>query len=173
MTDYPIHADFKLLYWGVEDYLDESNAFLSHIGLFIKTAEDKLSNSNLYSMDCDEFYFAKGYGNTFRDSFIITACSFSEICLKKYIEKCTLIYKNEIPHPKRENVIDYLKKLDKEHFKIGIDFNNTAVVDFKGLQALRNAIVHSGSTFQDVLKYKPQIKQLARKYKSIEIFNDE
>lgn len=172
MIEYPIHADFKLIFWEVEDYLEESTAFLSQISLFIKNAEEKLSNSKLYSMDCNDFYFAKNYGNTFRDSFIVTACSFSEVYLKKYIEKCIEIHEEEIPKSKKESVIDYLKIIDKEYLKLGIDFNNAAVIDFKGLQALRNAIIHSGSTFEDVLKYKPQILQLSRKFKTIEILND-
>jgi hypothetical protein len=173
MIEYPVHAEFKLIYWGVEDFLEESNAFLSHISSFIQTAQNKLSDSQLYSMDCTEFYFANGYGNTFRDSFIVSACSFSEIYLKKYIEKCVEINKNEIPKARKETVMEYLKTLDKNYLKIGIDFNNASVIDFTGLQALRNAIVHSGNTFQDVLNYKPQIIQLSRKFKSIEIFRDE
>lgn len=63
--------------------------------------------------------------------------------------------------------------MHKEYFAINIDFNNSSVIDFKGLLALRNAIVHSGSTFEDVEKYKPQILQLARKYKSINIVHDQ
>lgn len=171
--EYPVHADFKLLFYGVEDYLEQSQAFLTHINSFIKSSEEKLNKTKLYSRDCVDFFYAGQYGNTFRDSFIVTICSFSESYIKRYIEKCIPISDNSIPPLKKESVMDYLKIACKEYFAINIDFNNTSVIDYKGLLALRNTIVHSGSTFEDVGKYKPQIIQLARKYKSIDIVHDQ
>ena len=173
VINYPAHADFKLLFYGVEDYLEQSHAFLTHINSFIKSSEEKLKSTKLYSSVSHEFFYAGQYGNTFRDSFIVTVCSFSESYIKNYIEKCTSISTNPIPPPKKESVMDYLKLACKDYFDIPVDFNNSSVINFKGLLALRNAIVHSGGTFEDVQKYKPQIIQLAKKYKSIEIVQDQ
>lgn len=107
--EYPVHADFKLLFYRVEDYLEQSQAFLTHINSFINSSEEKLNSTKLYSSDCFDSFYAGQYGNTFRDSFIVTICSFSESYIKNYIEKCTSISDNSIPPVKKESVMDYLK----------------------------------------------------------------
>ena len=175
INNYEGNIHFRKLYSSINDHFDLLQDFAKHMQEYITLAESKIgSGLKLYSSDFFEYYNAGSYGETFRGSFIVTVSSVSEIFIKDFINTWKKLSREETLEFKNQNgIIDYLKAADKKYFQLGLDYSKPEVSDFQGLLAIRNSIVHSSGTFEYVEKYVPQISQLARKYPSIVIEDEQ
>jgi hypothetical protein len=164
INHYEANSDFHLLYSDINDHFYELEAFLKHIHAFVSLAESKLGKDlKIYSEDFFEFYYAASYGETFRSSFIVTVCSVSEAYIKTYVATWKAIFKVELENIKPTNgILDYLKRIDKDIFKIDIDFSKKEIQEFRALLNVRNAMVHSSGTLEYVLNSKTKLGNLQK-----------
>lgn len=174
INHYEANTEIRYLYHELEERFRELEAFLVHLHGFVTNAEQKLGpDLKLYSEDFFDYFYAGTYGVTFRDSFIVTVSSICEGHIKDFVSTITRLLKTDMPNSKWNNsILDILKEADKTYFKLGLDFNRKEIIDFKGLLAVRNAIVHSNGTTEYVEKYVPLIKQLSKTFPSVELTED-
>lgn len=174
VNHFEANSEFRLTYSEIKDHLEQLSAFLGHIHSFVESAENKLgSDLKLYSSDFFEFYYAGSYGETFRRSFIVTVSSVAEAYIKYFVNIWEDILSIPEPHLKATNgIIEYLKSAEKQILKTGIDFSKKEIVDFRGLLAIRNSIVHSSGNLDFVSKYTASIEEMTRKYLSVKLTKD-
>lgn len=172
---YEANSEFRFIYSEIKDHMEELNSFLGYIHKFVSSAENKLRKDlKLYSEDFFEYYYAGSYGETFRQSFIVTISSVAEAYIKCYVNTWIDLLKVNAEHIKpNHGSLDYLKDAEKKIFKAGINFSKQEISDFKGLLAIRNSIVHSSGNLEFVTKYIPTIKMMAKKYPSIQLINND
>jgi len=151
----------------------ELDSFLKHIHGFVSEAEEKIgSDLELYSSDFFDFFYAATYGETFRNSFIISVTTVSETYIKNYITTWGNVLGLDISHIKHNNgILDYLKATVKKTFKIEIDCTRNEVNDFRNLLEVRNTMVHSGAYLNNPLKLA-KIQQLSLAYPSMQLRSD-
>jgi hypothetical protein len=174
INHYEANLEIRYVYFQLEERFRELEAFLSHVHDFVTNAEEKIGPSlELYSQDFFDYFYAGTYGETFRSSFIVTISSICEGHIKEFISAWKNILQVELSDLKWNNsILDHLKDADKTYFKIGIDFTRKEIVNFRGLLAVRNAMVHSSGNTEYVTKYVPLIKQLSKTFPSIELTSD-
>ena len=174
INHYEANLEVRYVYSELEERLRELDAFLSHVHGFVTNAEEKIGlGLELYSQDFFDYFYAGSYGETFRRSFIVTITSICEGHIKDFISAWKTILQVEFTDLKWNNsILDLLKEADKIYFKTGIDFTRKEIIDFRGLLAVRNAIVHSSGNTEYATKYIPLIKQLSKAFPSLELTSD-
>jgi hypothetical protein len=168
------NLEIRYVYSQLEERLRELEAFLLHVHGFVKNVEERIDPAlEIYSQDFFDYFYAGSYGETFRSSFIITITSICEGHIKDFISVWKTILQVDLTDLKWNNsILDLLKEADKMYLKIGIDFTRKEMVDFRGLLAVRNAMVHSSGNTEYVKRYVPLIKQLLNAFPSLELTSD-
>lgn len=174
INHYEANLEIRHVYIELEERFRELEAFLSHIHGFVSNAEEKIGPGlELYSQDFFDYFYAGSYGETFRSSFIVTITSICEGHIKDFVSAWKTILQADLADLRWNNsILDLLKEADKFYFKTGIDFTRKEIIDFKGLLAVRNAMVHSSGNTEYVSKYIPLIKQLSKAFPSLELTSD-
>lgn len=168
------NLEIRYVYSQLEERLRELEAFLLHVHGFVTKAEERIGpDLEIYSQDFFDYFYAGSFGETFRSSFIVTITSICEGHIKDFISAWKTILKVNLADLRWSNsILDILKEADKTYFKIGIDFTRKEIIDFRGLLAVRNAMVHSNGNTEYVTKYIPLIKQLSKAFPSLELTYD-
>lgn len=174
VNHYEANEELRFTYSEFKDHLEQLSAFLNHIHSFVESAENKLgSDLKIYSSDFFEYYYAGSYGETFRQSFIVTVSSVAEAYIRYFVGTWEDILSIKEPHLKATNgILEYLKKADKEIIRSSIDFSKKEVDDFRGLLAIRNSIVHSSGNLDFVSKYTLSIEAMTKRYPSVKLTKD-
>lgn len=174
INHYEANLEFKTLYHEISDHFIGLESFLKHIHGFVSKTEDKIGKDlEMYSSDFFEYFYAGSYGETFRRSFIIIVCSVSESYIKSYVQMWKDIFNKDLSSLDRKlSILDYLKKADKELFRIELDFTKIQITNLKGLLAIRNSIVHSSGNLEYVPKYSNLIKEMTTKFTSVQLLNN-
>ncbi|MBD0375946.1 MAG: hypothetical protein ICV51_09995 [Flavisolibacter sp.] len=174
INHYEANLEIRYVYSQLEERLRELEAFLSHVHGFVTNAEEKIGpDLEIYSQDFFDYFYAGSYGETFRSSFIVTITSICEGHIKDFVSAWKTILQINLADLKWNNsILDLLKEADRAYFKMGMDFTRKEIIDFRGLLAVRNAVVHSSGKTDYVAKYVPLIKQLSKAYPSLELTTD-
>jgi hypothetical protein len=174
INHYEANIEIRHLYFQLEERFQELEAFLSHVHGFVTNAEEKIGpDLEIYSQDFFEYFYAGSYGETFRSSFIVLITTICEGHIKDFASAWKTILKSDLADLRWNNsILDLLKEADKVYFKTGIDFTREEIINFKGLLAVRNALVHSNGNTDYVSKYIPLIKQLSEAFPSLKLTSD-
>lgn len=174
INHYEANTEIRHFYFQLDKRFVELEAFLTHVHGFVSNAEQKIGPGlEIYSQDFFDYFYAGSYGETFRSSFIITLTAVCEGQIKDFISTWKPILQADMAGLGWNNsVLDLLKEADKVYFKTGIDFTRKEILNFKGLLAVRNALVHSSGNTDYVTKYIPLIKQLSKEFTSLELTSD-
>lgn len=162
--------EFRSLYTDFRDEVAELEYFLCDVHGYITSRNNRLAKGKIHSQEFNELFVARSNGQIFRDSYLMLVCTIGESYLKAYtLLWIQMLGLNHKDFSYDSGLLDTFKDINKKYLELNIDFSDYRIVDFKGLLAVRNSLIHSNGSFIYVEKSIPIIQQLARKYKSLEI----